>query len=155
MVTVTEALGDPMLGLITVMTGVPGVTLKPLLRFTFSLLVATEIVRLPTEALAAMVMLAINCVVLFTVTKFTVIPEPKLTEEKPCWKVVNCPVTVTFTVAPACPLAGALLGDFLQGAADGRDEAAHAVLDDIVDGAALQRLHRVVLSGNHMVIEPG
>ena len=55
------------------------------------------------KAFDATVMLAVNCVALFTVTGgvFTVIPEPKLTVETPCWKLVNSPSMTMLAVLPA------------------------------------------------------
>ena len=56
-----------------------------------------------TDAFERMVMLAVNCVVLFTVTKLAVIPSPNVADEKPCWKVVKTPLMTTLTVVdPAC-----------------------------------------------------
>ena len=54
-------------------------------------LVVTVTSRLPTLALEATVMLAVNCVRVTPEIKFTLTPEPKLTVEKPAWKVVNSP----------------------------------------------------------------
>ena len=54
-----------------------------------------------------MVILAVNCVRVTPVMKLMVIPEPRLTVEKPAWKVVNWPVMTTLSVVPACPLLGA------------------------------------------------
>src|SRR5665213_1925630 len=101
-VTVTVALGVPMLGLIWVMTGVPARTVKPLLSETFSLPVVTSTLRAPTDAFAATVMLAVSIVVLLTVTVLTVTPEPKLTVDVPCVKLVKAPLTTMLAVAPAC-----------------------------------------------------
>ena len=53
-VTLTAAFGVPMLGLMTVMIGVPGRTVKPLFRFRFCEPVVTLTVRAPTVAFAAM-----------------------------------------------------------------------------------------------------
>src|SRR5271157_6128025 len=83
------------------MTGVPAVTLKPLVSETLWPLVSTETVRFPTAAFEATVMLAVNCVVVTLVMKLTVIPEPKLTCEKAAWKVVNTPLMTTLAVEPA------------------------------------------------------
>ena len=49
----------------------PGVTL------------VTETLRAPVAAVAAIVMVAVSCVALFTVVEFTVMPEPKLTVVAP------------------------------------------------------------------------
>src|ERR1035438_8021546 len=98
-----------MLGLIWVMTGVPAVMLNPPFNTTFWLLVLTVILRLPTAALVATVMLAVNCVALLTVTRLTAIPDPKLTVEKPCWKVVNSPVMTILAVVPAWAVLGEAL----------------------------------------------
>src|ERR1039458_36149 len=94
--------GLPMLGLICVITGVPAVTVKLLGSVRGAPLVVTVMPLVPTVALAGIVRLAVTCVMLLTVTKFGAgSPPPKLTEVKPCWKVVNWPLITTFTVVPA------------------------------------------------------
>ena len=64
-------------------------------------------VRPPTAALDAAVMLAVSCVKLVTVMKLTVIPEPKLTFVNASWKLVNVPLMTMLPVAPAWMVPGA------------------------------------------------
>ena len=105
-VTLTAAFGVPMFGLMTVMTGVPGRTVKPLFRFRFCEPVVTLTVRAPTVAFAAMLILAVSCVALATVMKLVVIPEPKPTVEVACAKLEKAPSITTLRVAPAVPVPG-------------------------------------------------
>ena len=93
--------GFPKLGLTCVMTGVPAVTLKAPDKVIGVPLVVTVTSRLPTLALEATVMLAVSCVRVTPEIKFTLTPEPKLTVEKPAWKVVNSPTMTTLAVVPA------------------------------------------------------
>ena len=94
--------GLPIFGLICVMTGVPGVTVKPPDNVSGVPFVVTVISDVPTVALGGILRVACTCVRLLTVTMLGVgNPPPKVTEVKPCWKLVNWPSMVTVTVWPA------------------------------------------------------
>ena len=97
----------PLLGVTCVSTGVPLVTVKPLLSATTSALVVSVTFRAPVAAAASMVNTAVAVVAELTVSEATLTPAPKDAVVVPCTQWVYCPVIVTDRLCcPCCPVFG-------------------------------------------------
>ena len=83
----------PLLGLADNRTGVPAVTVKPLVSVSTWLPVVSTIVREPVAAAESMLITAVALVEEFTVNDATVIPVPKLAVVVPCTQLVNWPTS--------------------------------------------------------------
>ncbi len=91
----------PVFGFTSVSTGVPLVTVKPLVSVTTSPPVVTVTLRAPLAAAGSMFSTAVAVVAELMVSVATVIPAPKLAVVVPCTQCVNCPVRLT--LSPCCP----------------------------------------------------
>ena len=89
-----------MFGLTVISTGVPFVTVKPLLNVTISAPVVRVTSRAPFAA-GSMFNTAVALVAELMVSVATVIPAPKLAVVVPCAQCVNWPVRLT--LSPVCP----------------------------------------------------
>src|ERR1022692_4144322 len=105
-VTGTVAPGAPNAGAIVLSVGGGGLTVKTTGALVPALVVTVTFAA-PSVALAAMVNVAVICVVLTTVTLPTVIPVLPMATVAPPTKFA--PVSVTGTAAPRTPVAGAMV----------------------------------------------
>ena len=85
----------PVLGLIWVRTGVPGLTVKPPVRLAVSAPVVSVTLRTPVVAAGSIFTTAVALAGEFTVRDATVIPAPKLAVVVPWTKCVKAPVMAT------------------------------------------------------------
>ena len=76
-------------------TGIPGVTVKPLVKVSISPLVVRVTVRVPVAAAGLRFTSAVALITDVTVKDTTVMPAPKLAVVVPCTQLVNWPVRAT------------------------------------------------------------
>jgi hypothetical protein len=97
----------PVFGLTSVRTGVPAVTVNPLVRLATSVPVVRVTALEPVTAVGAMFTTAVALVAEFTVSDATVIPEPKVATVVPWTKCVDWPVIeIERACCPCFPLDG-------------------------------------------------